>query len=60
MSLFPKTNLLVFCAYLIRIEKRNNFVEDFFFAFAFLTIYEENFKTFQENSLANLKKIIQT
>jgi hypothetical protein len=30
MGLFPKTNLLVFCAYLIRIEKRNNFVKENF------------------------------
>jgi hypothetical protein len=28
MGLFPKTNLLVFCAYLFCIEKRNNFVEE--------------------------------
>jgi hypothetical protein len=28
MGLFPKTKLLVFWAYLIRIEKRNNFVEE--------------------------------
>jgi hypothetical protein len=30
MGLFSKTNLLVFCAYLICIEKINNFVEENF------------------------------
>jgi hypothetical protein len=35
MGLFPKINLLVFCAYLIRIGKRYNFVRENFYSSLF-------------------------